>query len=336
MGLGIVYIEVGLVQDLLALFQQMAASRIVNQPLSFEFDEGSSTPRVVFVTDLASKTPATLYSQLSSITLTPTERNIIEHTKQQAEQQNSAFYNGDHLMITGMHASHPDVGERMILYVEAKRVSYAFLLAMEFKRFAKDSHLYHLPHYSTGVMAPFITTDCYTAFVQRAKDGNYSSAGGFLEPLGPQRILNFPETSEDLVVQTATAEMIEEFFGDVDSGVLRTSFATPKLRGISLRKSSGLSCIEFITPVEVYCSKEELLHIVKTNNARDRFEHTQKTVSVPLAISRRKDLLSYFKNSPNHYPGDFLQHPMLLSAALQVSQLDIGFQTPPFRFFSGK
>src|SRR5579862_543593 len=135
---------------------------------SFQFD---IPPRVLFVQDMKTKTPAREYKDLPTLILQPAEQEAYkqaldefakkvkkyEELSQELKKTNIRPYNGKQMLLTDVVY---DV-QANILYLEAVRIDYVLLSSLEkIKQFkAEGSLLQDKVFFKTGVFAPFISKD---------------------------------------------------------------------------------------------------------------------------------------------------------------------------------
>jgi hypothetical protein len=276
---------------------------------SFQFE---TPPQVIFVKDMHTRAKAARYGNLSTVPLQPEEQKIYDQTIAQLHT-NRNFYNGRQMLLTG--AAYDTVSN--VLYLEAVRVDYAFLVALEKMKQVKaeGSALQHKDFFKTGVMAPFISKDNKVAIIARKDRWNLRSvAAGFLECKD--------ETSSlaDLIPKTAFKEADEEFALD-HTGRRRLDFASlPTLASISFRDAIGMGMtptIEFVAPIQVTQDADYVLHVMNHNTATHAHEHVQgSAVNVPLASDER-EAASHFTRQK--FPGSFLYGPVLHACATQAN-----------------
>lgn len=282
-----------------------AAFDAKTQQSSFEFEE---PPHVLFVADKTSLALVDDYQNLPVLALTHEEQNAVKRTLE-AQQDKPGFYNGDHIIIT---AAIYDRSNNTV-YMEARKADYAFLLTLRNQGFPRDSHLYRMRYFQTGVMCPLITEDDSLALMQRTQLGLFSQVGGFLEPINGK--INFPGGG-DLVSRTASKKIEEELALVADTKEQRFSFNPPQISAVSIRMTDGrcVSVIEFIAPARVNIKVDRLQFDIKNNSAKDAKEHTGTSVVVPLTSEKRDLLLKIALVGQAVLPGQPLFLPMLLSA----------------------
>lgn len=219
------------------------------------------TPTITFLNQ--HDQAVTQYSELPTPILTPEESAAV------ASVIPTIKSNGQHIVLT--RARYDETSNCLLL--NALRVDYAFLQALQKNIFPKGSALYQLNVYKTGVIAPPITTDDHTIIMERSQDGLYSSVSGFLEPSVTQGQLL------DLIEQTALNESEEELFGNQQAVTL----SRPAIAAISFRttvdpknpEKKPMPTLEFIAPIALNCDAKALEVIARDNRAKDAHEHTQ-------------------------------------------------------------
>jgi hypothetical protein len=277
---------------------------------SFQFD---TPPQVVFVKDLYILEEATYYGNLPTVPLQPEEQKIYDQTLGQL-RTNKNFYNGNQMLLTGAVY---DTSSN-ILYLEAVRVDYVFLVTLEKMKAVKaeGSALHHKNFFKTGVLAPFISKDNKVSIISRKDRWTLRSvAAGFLECTDAAHLLT------DLITETASKEADEEFVLD-RAGHRRFDFAeSPAIASISFRDAVGMGMtptIEFVAPIRVKQDADFILSVMNNNEATHAHEHVPNSaVSVPVAIDER-EIASHFMRQA--LPGNFLYGPVLHACAVQVHQ----------------
>ena len=279
---------------------------------SFEF---KIPPRVKFVRSIETGEQAYSYDDLPGVVLTSEEADVVLEVLSQL-QENPNFYDGPQLLVTNMVYD----DSNNILEIEARRANYSFLRALALKRFPDESQLYLMQFFKTGVMTPFMTWDDKTFFLERSRDKLYSAASGFLEPFGPEKLLN-PDGS-DIVVRTAIQESLEEILG-CDGGMKsEVSYSTPQISSLSIRQTeNGLGTAEFIAPMFVNCHSHKIQNILRNNTARDRGEHSEQFQVVSIDPRERVDAEKFLETA---LPGNFLYHPMIASVVRQANNFTHG------------
>lgn len=268
---------------------------------SFEF---SSPPSVVFVKDMESKVHLSTYQDIPEVSLTKAEKDVLA-TLERELSQNRKFYNGKHILISGVY--YDDENNR--LYLQVKRVDYVFMNALEKKKFPEGSRLYHSKFFRTGVLAPFMTKDNYTAFMRRNDHLELmSAASGFLEADKDSTPLS------TLVTHTAINESREEFL-DNARGQLRVDCEDPEIKSLSIRYAEGyMPAVEFVVPIRLECHHKRLNQILESNAAKDAREHKKEHHLVPLSSYSRREVADGFLKRPHQ--GSFLYGPMLSSCGI--------------------
>lgn len=279
---------------------------------SFEF---AKPPRVIYVKNQQDLIPAMTYDELDEVPLTPEEGAVVAATRDKLAANNPKFYDGDQLIINGM--LYDDA--RNLLYLSAVRVKYSFIRALSLRDFPEGSPIYQQRFFKTGVMVPFITRNESMFLIERARDGFYSSAAGFTEPLAEYN--NALTTDKyDLVTYTAIQEAKDEFLVDATTGQLRVNASIPRLTSVSLRTMAAVGTIEFVAPCWVDCHSSYMISIIENNRAKDADEHTKRWVQVPLDSQWRDDAIKVLAAGPQTYPGAFLYCPMIASSAFHANR----------------
>lgn len=298
------------------LLSEKSAGVATNSKFDDMFVQSSITfeiaPKVLFVSDIRSRKLADLYSNLPSLNYTAEEQAVMSQLEIELKV-NPKFFNGDQMIVTDLVYD----TFNNIIYLEAKQVKFVFIRALSLGKFAPGSLLYQQRFYKTGVLVPCITRDLYTFFVKRKADNLYSAAGGFLEPISDR--LNFPEN--DLVVQTAARELLEEFFGiysrvnDEDIFKPQIPISAPVISSVSFRKAGTMGTIEFVAPCRIECYKEYVVQVIKNNKAKDAHEHLTDYMLVPLDSEQREEAVKLLSAGLATYNGGFLYHPMLFDTS---------------------
>lgn len=301
--------------DLLHIFQKINKEKLVaSESLqsdsaldsdtvqsSFEFE---SSPKIIFVDSEFNEIK--YYDELSELTLSDEETSVVTHYLSELHN-NQGFYNGDQIMISGLKYD----SESNTVYIQAIKVKYVFLRALELKKFDSSSQLYNKCLFKAGVLIPYITTDGHTFFMERKRDSTYCSVAGFLEPSVNKEM----NPKYNLVTETAIRETIEELLGDAEGDVTR-KFSMPKLKSISFRRSSAMHTVDFIAPAFVDFSSDQISYLIKNNKSKDAKEHTQQFITVPLYDHDRADAVNFLKLGTRIYPGGFTYLPALVSCAI--------------------
>lgn len=280
---------------------------------SFEFKEA---PQILFVTNTKTLEPANTYETLPEVTLTPAEEAIRLDIIAQQKARNPSFYDGKQMLISGVLYDE----DSNTLYLEAKRVPYSFIVALNSKKFPEDSRLYDLKLFKTGVLAPLITRDDMMLLLERSALGLRSVPAGFLE--AEDGILNFDDT-RNLVTETANNEILEEIAGIKGKKTQRFEYSTPQVTAISFRQTGTLpiGTIEFVAPAYTHCHSSYLQeHVVPDNLAKDAKEHTTRSDLIPLEARKREQLLSLLITGPEALPGRSLYLPLAISTARLANQ----------------
>ena len=268
---------------------------------SFEFQD---PPNVIFVKSVTTLEPADFYDDLPEIMMTTEENDA--RLKFVAEQavKNPRFYDGNQMVITGVVYD----DSTNVIYMEARKVPYSFIVSLSNKKFPEDSSLYQLTVFKTGVLAPLIARNDTSILLQRAALGLYSFPGGFLEAHDEEKRLNFYD-GRNLVTETAITELKEE----IDK--LRFDFFKTQISAISFRKTgtNPIGTVEFVAPSYADCHSSYLQHVFLTNSAEDAHEHTSQYELMPLDSQERDALLTTTLTGPVRRPGTSLYLPVALS-----------------------
>lgn len=274
---------------------------------SFEFTE---SPNVIFVKSTATLEPADFYDDLPEIILTTAENDARLKFVAEQKAKNPKFYDGQQMVVTGVVYDE----SANVIYMEAKKVPYSFIVSLSNKKFPENSDLYKLTLFKTGVLAPLISRNGVSILLQRAALGLYSVPGGFLEAYDKEKRLNFYD-SRNLVIETATTELKEEIAGIKGTDKLRFEFMKTQISAISFRKTgnNSIKTVEFVAPTYVNCHSSYLQYVVLNNLAKDAREHTEKHELIPLDALDRNDLLNTVLTGPIKHPGASLYIPVALS-----------------------
>lgn len=281
---------------------------------SFEFQD---SPNVIFVKSITSLEPADFYDDLPEIIMTPEENEA--RLKVVAEQtvKNPRFYDGKQMVITGVVYD----DSTNVIYMEAKKVPYSFIVSLSNKKFPENSSLYQLTVFKTGVLAPLIARNGTSILLQRAALGLFSVPGGFLEAHGEKKRLNFDD-GRNLVNETAITELVEEIAGIKGTDKLRFEFDKTQISAISFRKTgtNPIGTVEFVAPSYANCHSSYLQQVFLNNLAKDAHEHTSKNELIPLDSQDRNALLTTLLTGPVRQPGASLYLPVALSLARLENQ----------------
>ena len=274
---------------------------------SFEFQD---PPNVIFVKSVTTLEPADFYDDLPEIMMTTEENDA--RLKFVAEQavKNPRFYDGNQMVITGVVYD----DSTNVIYMEARKVPYSFIVSLSNKKFPEDSSLYQLTVFKTGVLAPLIARNDTSILLQRAALGLYSFPGGFLEAHDEEKRLNFYD-GRNLVTETAITELKEEIVGIRGTDKLRFDFFKTQISAISFRKTgtNPIGTVEFVAPSYADCHSSYLQHVFLTNSAEDAHEHTSQYELMPLDSQERDALLTTTLTGPVRRPGTSLYLPVALS-----------------------
>ncbi len=274
---------------------------------SFEFQD---PPNVIFVKSITTLEPADFYDDLPEIMMTTEENEA--RLKFVAEQviKNPRFYDGKQMVITGVIYD----DSTNVIYMEARKVPYSFIVSLSNKKFPENSALYQLTVFKTGVLAPLIARNGTSILLQRAALGLFSVPGGFLEAHDEEKRLNFYD-GRNLVTETAKTELKEEIAGIKGTDKLRFEFFKTQISAISFRKTgtNPIGTVEFVAPSYADCHSSYLQHVFLTNSAMDAHEHTSQHELIPLDSRERDTLLTTILTGPVRRPGTSLYLPVALS-----------------------
>lgn len=303
--------------DLIAAWKNVPRREILNdskeeEPVvaqsSFQFDV---SPQVVFVKDLHLQSQARRYDNLPSVPLQPAEQKMYDEALKHLSS-NANFYNGKQMLLTG--AVYDTAKNR--LYLEAVRVDYVFLVALEKMKQIKapGSALHAKDFFKTGVLAPFISSDNKVAIIARNDKWKLRSvAAGFLECEDETSLLT------DLIQKTARKEADEEFAVD-KANYRRLDFTGLSIASISFRDAIGMGMtptIEFVVPLQAKQDANYILRIMNNNTASHAHEHVPGSAfSVPLDSNERQNASDFIKSA---VPGSFLYGPVTHACAYQVN-----------------
>ncbi len=157
---------------------------------------------------------------------------------------------------------------------------------------------------------PLVTTDKAVVFIRRNDAYKlFSAPSGFLQPLEGQLAWELEGHPVDIVLGTAITELKEELFG-ADRTLDGIQFLDTL--GLSVRyfNNFSLPTCEFVSPVKVPYTREQLIGMIQDNPSKDASEHTQEywvfDYSSPQAIKA-----SLKQVGSAEKPGWFLYLPML-------------------------
>lgn len=223
---------------------------------SFEFQD---PPNVIFVKSAATLEPADFYDDLPEIMLTAEENDIRLRFVSEEVAKNTRFYDGNQMVITEVIYD----ASTNVIYLEAKKVPYSFIVSLSNKKFPKSSTLYQLTVFKTGVLAPLIARNGTSLLLQRAALGLYSVPGGFLEAHDSEKRLNFYD-GKNLVTETAVTELKEEIAGIKGTDELRFGISKTQISAISFRKTGAnpVGTVEFIAPSYADCQGSYLQQVL--------------------------------------------------------------------------
>jgi len=277
---------------------------------SFQFEQ---PPRVVFVKDIHSPVEATCYGDLPTLPLQAVEYEIYEQTQAKLSKS-SRFYNGKQMLLT---AAVYDTSSNT-LYLEAVRVDYVFLEALEEMKKLKavDSVLQHKAFFTTGVLTPFISSDDRVSVVTRRDNWQLRSVtAGLLECQDEKHPLT------DLIPYTAVKEADEEFVLD-RRGHRRFDFVRlPAIASISFWEAMGLGrtpTMEFVTPIQIRQDGDFILSVMNNNEAAHAHEHVSgSAVNIPVDAQKRQIASDFMRQK---FPGSFLYGPVLHACAVKQNR----------------
>lgn len=277
---------------------------------SFQFDV---PPQIIFVKDINTRNNAANYGDLPTVQLQPEEQKVYEQTLAQL-RTNKNFYNGNQMLLTGAVY---DTTNNM-LYLEAVRVDYAFLVVLEKMKAinAEASQLHGKHFFKTGVMAPFISKDDKVSIIARKDRWSLRSvAAGFLECDGNNHPL------ANLITETASKEADEEFVLDRNEHRRLEFNGLPTIASISFRDAIGMGMtptIEFVAPIQLKEDADFILSVMNNNEATHAHEHVPGSAkSVPVAANERESASDFINQK---LPGNFLYGPVLHACAAQVNR----------------
>ncbi len=276
---------------------------------SFQFE---TSPQIIFVNDGMRHEPVINYGDLQTLTLQAEEKNIYDQTLQQLST-NKKFYNGNQILLTGAIYD----TSNNTLYLEAVRVDYAFLVALEKMKGinAEGSQLRHKDFFKTGVMAPFISKDNKVSIVTRKDKWSLRSvAAGFLECKDASVSLT------NLITETAIKEADEEF-SLARNGQRRFDYVEkPTVASISFRDAINMSMtptIEFVAPIHLKQDADFILSVMNNNEATHAHEHVEgSAITIPVDRNEREIAARFISEN---LPGDFLYGPVLHACAVKVN-----------------
>lgn len=267
---------------------------------SFQFDV---SPQVVFVKNLHTQSQARRYGNLPTVSLQPEEQKIYDDIHRQL-RSNPNFYNGKQILLTGAIYD----TTKNILYLEAVRVDYVFLVALEKMKQIKAARsiLHTKDFFKTGVLAPFISSDNKVAIIARTDKWKLRSvAAGFLECKDEASSLT------NLLQKSALKEADEEFAVD-RTGRRRLDFTGLNIASVSFREAIGMGMtptIEFVTPLQVKQDADYVLSIMNNNLASHAHEHIAgSALGVPLDDDERPAASHLMSQG---LPGSFLYGPVI-------------------------
>lgn len=223
-----------------------------------------SRPKVMLVASLEETSIIKNYNHLPPFQLNKKEESIVKQISSQLH------HDGDNILVTDYHYEKA----KNILFLECVRTPYSVIRALSAKKIERNPF-----YFKTGVMSPIICNDDAVIFLQR-NDAHklFSSPGGFLQPIPVNETKNLMLSTEenmlDLVELTAIKESREELL--YDSTFDNIDLNLSQRLGFSVRYpiNYSLPTAEFILPVNVPCSKNTLIQIIKNNNSPDAQEHT--------------------------------------------------------------
>ncbi len=277
---------------------------------SFQFD---ASPKVVFVGDSRTQSPAQYYRDLSPVALTSEEQMVYDEVFFRLSE-NPKFYNGKHILLTGVMY---DTTENT-LYLEAVRVDYVFVAALgKIKQInSTGSALQGKTFFKTGVLVPFISSDDKVTLIARADRLKLNSvAAGFLECDDDETLLS------SLLRTTVLKEADEEFAVDGNTGGRRLHFTGGGIASISFRESRDAGAMtptmEFVVPLQAKEFGTDILGLMNANTASHAYEHIPYSAwSVPLYRNERLAASQLIKQAR---PGSFLYAPVVHACAQRVN-----------------
>lgn len=272
--------------------------------------------KIKFVKNMETLEPAVFYSDLQEVELTTEEEAIFQSARERIAKSPPPYnYDNDYMLVSNILYNH----DNNTVFVEAKKAKFSLLSCLRGGKFPKDSNIYKQNLYGTSAIMPLITEDGYTVLMERTAFKNWSSPGGALEPIGAQQTLS-DSNNLSVVENTAIIEAIEELLGkDENATELSESripfIKMPECTHILFRTFKNptiLPYAEFIVPIELRGKKSDLEHVLQTNCAKDKRDHTQNYILVPLSSEKRENALEIVKRNLR---GIDLNHIVISAAA---------------------
>jgi len=265
---------------------------------SFNFEH---PPSVVFVKDINTREKVNNYEDLDTFTFSTNDQQKTDKTLE--ELKRNGDYDGKQLLIENLYYE----DDENTIYIVARKANYSFLKTLqkstESGGFDPISPFYQKKYSTVGVRVPFISTkDDYTFFMMRTKNPKvYSMASGYLEPPGGK--LHPAETNGNLVKYVSLNEALEEFLGNEAYSKLsisdQQSFSTLPISehcgisAIAIRNAKGALRIEveFVCPIKLDCSHDQMCKLIKDNTAKDAYEH-DPTLSLTVSLNPYERLIA--------------------------------------------
>jgi len=246
--------------NLLEVWKKHNEDNIQKYQNTFVFDK---SPECIFVKN-KNLEPVTFYNELDEVELTLKEKQTAKDKCK--EILANGDYDGDLFLLRNL-IYNPD---NNILYIECVRTKFSVINSLSIQRRNE------LGLYKVSVLSPTITTDDELIFFERSKgDKQYCSIAGFLESkIGENGNIS------NLILRTAIEENIEELYGENFICLDQKLF---NFKGISFTKNRGF--VEFIVGVNIKSSTNNFLNIFKYSHAKDRQEHTQNFLIIPIKSS---------------------------------------------------
>lgn len=267
-------------------------SKDINEWVNFSSIHFSTPPDVFFVDNFVEYNVISYYQYLPTPPLSPDDKARLENAEQKYDaelieakknNQKPPFYNGDNILGAGLSY---DAG-RNILFLQAYRINYWFIRAMQNKIFAEDSAIYQSDFFTLGVQVPFTTEDGFTYFMKRASKATpfYAPIAGFLE-------VKQDTALDDIFPNTAKEELVEELLGGHNGNPHwpRVSFYSEGLSALSFVRaelgSNNFKTVDFVYATRVQCKNDTIITIIRNNKAQDAKEHTGDFFSVDINNGR--------------------------------------------------
>jgi hypothetical protein len=282
--------------------QQLSYSDKVMQS-SFEFKENL---KIIFIADTMKMNPVRRYCDLPDVTLTKEEQIIADRISQGLLKEKNG-YDSPYFLVSDVIYD----DEENILYIEAKKTKFSILCGLNGK-FPKDSPLMQQDLYGMGVLIPVVTNDGYTLLLQSSKyeKKNYATVKGFVQPEEVDSSLL------DTVEKSASQELMEELLADSQSNQRLPIKNRLEVSCVSFRKpDDGRGFVEFYLPAVLEADHQQLMEVVRTNEAPDKDEHTGVVQLFNLDPSKR---FCDYENWAEITPGGRDQYPLVVSQASRV------------------